>query len=212
MTDHKTMNTIIHAAFRRDLDRFDRALGEPRAATPPRGAQLKAAWDNYAFQLHHHHRDEETIFWPACRELGVNSSVMAELEGEHGAMLAALDTAAMAMTSYAEAPSSESAAVAQTAVNRLRTTLESHLAHEERDLEPFIVDHLDTPQLKAAQKAVRRAHKGNAGTFLSWLDDGADADTRAGLRREVPPPALAMVTTLSGRAYKRRIAPVWRSA
>src|SRR5215471_21820281 len=99
MTDHKTMNTIIHAALRRDLDRFDTALAAPAAATPARAGQLKAAWDNYEFQLHHHHTDEETIFWPACRELGADTSVMAELEGEHEAMLPALDAAATAMTS-----------------------------------------------------------------------------------------------------------------
>lgn len=212
MTDHRTMNTIIHAAFRRDLDRFDTALAAPAAATPARAGQLKAAWDNYQFQLHHHHDDEETIFWPACRELGADASVMADLEGEHEAMVAALDVAATAMTSYAGAPSSNSAAVARTAVVGLRTTLESHLAHEERDLEPFVVDHLDTPQFKATKKAVRRAYKGNAGTFFSWLDDGADPDTRASLRHEVPAPVLAMVMTSGGRVYKRRIAPVWQGA
>jgi hypothetical protein len=212
MTDHKTMNTIIHAAFRRDMERFDTALAAPAAATPARARQLKAAWDNYQFQLNHHHNDEETIFWPACRELGADTSVMAELEGEHEAMLAALDAAATAMTSYAGAPSSDSAAVARTAVAGLRTTLENHLAHEERDLEPFVVDHLDTPQFKATQKAVRRAYKGNVGTFVSWLDDGADPDTRTSLRHEMPPPVLAIVMTFAGRDYKRRIAPVWQSA
>ena len=28
MTDHKTLNTVFHAAFRRTLERFDRALGD----------------------------------------------------------------------------------------------------------------------------------------------------------------------------------------
>ncbi len=206
------MNTIIHAAFRRDLDRFDTALAAPAAATPVRAGQLKAAWDNYEFQLQDHHHDEETIFWPAFRELGADTSVMAALAGEHEAMVAALDAAATAMTSYASAPSADTAAVARAAVVDLRSTLDSHLAHEERDLEPFVVERLDTPQFKAALKAVRRAHKGNAGTFFSWLDDGADPDARAGLRHEVPPPVLAVVETFAGRDYRRRIAPVWHSA
>jgi hypothetical protein len=206
------MNTIIHAAFRRDLDRFDSALAAPAAATPARAQQLKAAWDNYEFQLHHHHNDEETIFWPAFRELGADVAVMGELAGEHEAMLAALDSTASAMTTYASAPSSDTAAAARTAVAGLRTTLDGHLTHEERDLEPFVVDHLDTPQFKAALKAVRGAYKGNAGTFFSWLDDGADPDTRAGLRHEVPTPVLAVMMTFAGRDYRRRIAPVWQSA
>jgi hypothetical protein len=212
MTDHKTMNMIIHAALRRDLDRFDTALAAPAAATPARAGQLKAAWDNYQFQLHHHHNDEETIFFPAFRELGADTEMMAELEGEHHAMLAALDAAATAMTSYASAPSADSAAAARTAVAGLRAPLDNHLAHEERDLEPFAADHSDTPQYKATQKAVRRAYKGDTGTFLSWLDDGADPESRAGLRHEVPSPVLATVMTFAGRDYKRRIAPVWQSA
>src|SRR5690242_2842116 len=99
MTEHKTMNTVIHAAFRRDLDRFDSALAAPDASTPARAAQLKTAWDNYQYQLHHHHDDEETIFWPACRELGVDTSIMGELEGEHEVMVAALGAADSAMAS-----------------------------------------------------------------------------------------------------------------
>ena len=63
--------------------------------------------------------------------------------------------------------------------------------------------------MKAAQKAVRRAHKGNAGTFFTWLLDGADPDARAGLRHEVPPPVLFVYGRLSGRTYTREIASVW---
>lgn len=210
MTEHHTMNTVIHAAFRRDLARLDSALAAPNATTPARAAQLKAAWDNYRYQLQHHHDDEETIFWPALRELGADTAIMDEMEGEHAAMVAALAAADSAMSSYASAPSSANAAAARTAVAGLRTTLDSHLAHEERDLEPFFIDRLATPQVKAALRSVRTAHKGNAGTFFSWLDDGADPDARAGLRREVPAPVLAMLKTFGGRSYKRRIAPTWR--
>ena len=85
-----------------------------------------------------------------------------------------------------------------------------HLTHEERDLEPFAIAHLDTPEIKQAQSAVREAHKGVTGTFVAWLLDGADADAKAGLRREIPPPALFVLTRIPGRHYRRDIAPVWR--
>ena len=35
MTEHKTMNTVIHAAFRRDLARFGDALGSFPAGSRP---------------------------------------------------------------------------------------------------------------------------------------------------------------------------------
>ena len=66
MTEHQTMNTIIHAAFRRDLARFDSALAT-FPDTQDRADQLWTAWENYAHQLHQHHDDEETIFCPAMR-------------------------------------------------------------------------------------------------------------------------------------------------
>jgi hypothetical protein len=46
MTEHKTRNTVIHAAFRRDLARFDNALGGFPAGSRTRADQLDGAWDN----------------------------------------------------------------------------------------------------------------------------------------------------------------------
>jgi hypothetical protein len=40
MTEHKTMNTIVHAAFRRDLARFDAGLAAFPAGSRSRADQL----------------------------------------------------------------------------------------------------------------------------------------------------------------------------
>jgi hypothetical protein len=63
--------------------------------------------------------------------------------------------------------------------------------------------------MKAAAKDVRKAHKGNAGAFFAWLLDGADADDVRGLRREIPPPVLLVISRLGGRRYRRDVASVW---
>jgi hypothetical protein len=209
MTEHRTMNTIIHAAFRRDLRRFDDALGAFPAGSHPRAEQLARAWENYSFQLHHHHQDEETIFWPALRELGADESLVGDLDGEHQRMLAALEEADTRMHSFHAEPSADKAAAARAAIGELRTVLEDHLEHEERDLEPFAADQLKTPQMKSAQRAVRKAFKGHAGTFAAWLQDGADPTDRAALRHEIPPPVLFVMTKIGGRKYTRDIAPTW---
>jgi hypothetical protein len=209
MTDHKTMNTIIHAAFRRDLARFDGALGSFPAGAGKRADQLAGAWSNLSDQLHHHHRDEETIFWPVLRELGAGESLMGELAGEHAQMLSALDAADAAVKAFHVDPSEETASTARATIAELGGVIESHLVHEERDLEPVAAAHSASPQMKAGLKAVRTAHKGNAGTFFTWLLDGADSDAKAGLRREVPPPVLFVITRIGGRDYTRRIAPTW---
>jgi hypothetical protein len=84
-----------------------------------------------------------------------------------------------------------------------------HLAHEERELEPRSAEFHATPEIKAAQKRVRRAHRGNQGTLFAWLLDGADADAKQGLRREVPAPVLFVISRVGGRRYRRTVAPVW---
>jgi hypothetical protein len=209
MTEHKTMNTIIHAAFRRDLQRFDTALATFPAGSRERADQLGAAWDNFSFQLDHHHTDEETIFWPALRSLGADESMAEELEGEHETMLAALAAANRAMADFRADPSPGHTAQAHAAISALADVLIDHLAHEERDMEPISVTHHASPQIKAAQKVVRRAHKGNQGTLFAWLQDGADENAIRGLRREVPRPVLFAITSTAGRRYRRTIAPAW---
>ena len=209
MTEHQTMNTIIHAAFRRDLARFDEAL----AAFPgsqARADQLWAAWDNYAHQLHQHHEDEETIFFPALQELGADGGLVGDLDGEHKRMAAALEAATTAMRALHQSPSADNASAARESVAAFGAIMHDHLAHEERDLEPFAVANLKgTPQFKAAQAAVRKSLKGQTGTFVAWLSDGAGPDERAALAKEIPAPVLFVIKAFGGRDYRRRIASVW---
>jgi hypothetical protein len=209
MTEHKTMNTIIHAAFRRDLARFDAALAAFPVGSQDRADAVKAAWDNYAFQLHHHHEDEETIFWPALQQVGADLSLVEDLDGEHEAMKTALDEADAAMASFAASPTSGETGAAREAVAHLSAVLLDHLAHEERDMEPISAQYHKSGPMLAAQKAVRKAHKGNMGTFFAWLQDGADGDAKAALRREIPAPVLFVITMLAGRRYRREVASVW---
>jgi hypothetical protein len=45
---------------------------------------------------------------------------------------------------------------------------------------------------------------------MAWLQDGADADAVAFMRKEIPPPVLFMITKLGGRGYTRDVASVWK--
>jgi hypothetical protein len=209
MTEHKTMNTIIHAAFRRDLIRFTAALDAFPSGSTARAEQLGTAWDNLAAQLHHHHEDEETIFWPALRELGAQPELVGDLEGEHARMLSACDTADSAMRAFRADPSEQNTAAARASIGQLSVVLNDHLTHEERDLEPLAVAHLQSPHMKLAARKVRQAHKGGAGTFIAWLQDGADDDARTALRHEIPPPVLFVLGRIAGRNYNRHVATIW---
>ncbi len=174
-----------------------------------RADELTAAWKNLAFQMHHHHEDEETIFWPVFRSLGVEDSLTGELKGEHAQMLTALDSADKRVDVLHADPTAANARAARDAIGDLEAVLTLHLDHEERDLEPHGAELHATPEVKGAVKQVRRAHRGNQGTMFAWLLDGADADDVRGLRREIPPPVLFVISRVGGRNYQRTIAPVW---
>ena len=209
MTEHKTLNTVIHAAFRRDLGRFDAALGSFPDGSQKRADQLKAAWDQFSYQLHRHHQDEETIFWPALRELGADESLVGDLGGEHARMLTALERGRRVDAGLRPRPLGGQRPGGAGAIAGLSRILHEHLEHEERDLEPFSASHKATPEHKAAESAARKAHTEGGGTFFAWLGDGADADAAKFLRHEIPAPVLFMLTRIGGRDYKRRIASTW---
>lgn len=206
----QSMNTIIHAAVRRDLQRFRTALAAFPAGSRPRAAALTTAWANFRNQLDEHHSGEETIFWPALREVGADEALIADLHGEHERMLAALNAADAAMTALAAAPTAENSAAADSAVTQLQDVVETHLAHEERDLEPVVLSNLESAPMLRASKQVRRSMSPKAaGVFFAWLQDGAAPRDRDGLRSMVPAPVLFVLSRLLGRSYNREIAPVW---
>ncbi len=208
-TEHQTMNTIIHAAFRRDLARLDRALATFTPGSRVRADQITDTWDNFSFQLRHHHEDEEMIFWPALRQLGAPDDLAGELEEEHEKMLAAVEHAEGSMAAFHVDPTVDRTRAAHNALTALSDVLLAHLAHEERDMEPISAANHKSPQIKHAQRVVQKAHKGNTGTLFAWLSDDADADVKAGLRREIPAPVLFLIRTIGGRDYNRRIASIW---
>jgi hemerythrin-like domain-containing protein len=208
-TEHKTMNTIVHAAVRRDLGRFDQALASFPSGSQPRADQLKRAWDNFEEEIHYHHTYEETLFWPALQELGIDLALMEELDGEHDAMREALEAATAAMASFHRSPTADEAGRARSAVAHLSDVLLAHLAHEERDLEPISIKYHDSAPMKVALEKVQKAHKGRMGNFFAWLQDGAAPHDKAGLRNQIPAPVVFVITTVAGRRYRRDIASVW---
>ncbi len=209
MTEHLTLNTVAHAAFRRTIARFEGALAAFPDGNQARADQLVRAWDFFDEELHHHHGYEENYFWPALQQTDADLSELAELDGEHDAMRAALGQATEAMKGLKSGPTSANATAALAAVSHLGTVLLSHLAHEERDLEPISAAYADSPPMKKALGQVKKAHFKSMGNFIEFLQDGADADDIAGMRRELPPPVIFVFSKIGGRRYRNEIAPTW---
>src|SRR5436309_646919 len=133
MTAPTTMNKLIHGGVRRDLARLLDGLAAIRDGDAARAAQLAMAWRYLYKELTYHHHSEHEIAWPALRQVGVSSNVLAEMDAEHGKLADALTEANTAMFALERAPTSVNAASARDAIVALQTVAEQHFVHEETE-------------------------------------------------------------------------------
>jgi hemerythrin-like domain-containing protein len=210
MTAPMTMNRLIHAAVRRDLDRLDAALGRVADGDRGRAEELDRAYANLRLELTHHHEGEDTHIWPMLDRAGVSPELLRAMESEHHAMADALADTSAAMTRFSETGSATDAAAARSSVVRTREVVDQHLSHEEDELEPALQPHLESPEWKAVEKKLRAVSPGEGGRFFAWLTDGMTDDNRAFLRTQLPAPVVTVLSKVFGRRYTKEIAPVWQ--
>jgi hypothetical protein len=206
-----SMNKVIHAAFRRDLDRFVGALTIFRAGDTARAEQLGRAWDNFDRQLTDHHEGEHEIAWPALESVGVSQETIAQLDSEHETMAAALARAGTAMNALRSTPGQGEAETALSALMNLRDVTVEHLDHEEREIEPVFLAQAESPEMKEMGKKFAKVGPTKGGVFFAWVLDGATAEERQALGHTIPAPVLKILTTIFGRSYRKDVAPVWSS-
>jgi hemerythrin-like domain-containing protein len=212
MSEPMTMNRLIHAAVRRDLDRLSAALESFPDGDQARARELDRAFVNLRRELTHHHEGEDTHIWPMLTGAGVDPDLLKAMEDEHHAMAEALSTTGAAMTAFALTGTSARAAAARQSVDRTRAVVEQHLRHEETELEPQLRPHLESPEWKAVEKKLSRQPPSVAGPFFAWLTDGMSDENKAFLRSQVPGPVVTVLAKVFGRSYYREVAPVWRGS
>ena len=209
-TPQLTMNRLIHAAIRRDLDRLAAALDQFRDGDVGRAQALQRAFANLRRELTHHHEGEDAYIWPMLAKVGVAPDLLGAMESEHHAMAEALAETDTTMSTFGNSGSAADAATARASVLRTRAVVDQHLTHEETELEPQLHPHTDSPEWKAVEKKLSRQPPGVAGPFFAWLTDGMSDEHRAFLRSLVPAPVVTVLARVFGRRYNREVAPVWR--
>jgi hemerythrin-like domain-containing protein len=211
-TPTMSMNKVIHCAIRRDLRRFNEALGSFRDGDRDRASALHRAWENFDTQLTNHHEGEHEIAWPALRTIGVDDTLLGQFDDEHDRMAAALADARSAMDRLAASASRADADLAAAAMSQLQEATVTHLDHEEQETEPVYAEHAGSQALKDMSKKFSRAHPPTeAGVYMAWLQDGATPEESAALRSTIPGPIVTIFSKLLGRRYQREVAPVWSS-
>ncbi|WP_209693130.1 hemerythrin domain-containing protein [Kribbella aluminosa] len=206
-----SMNRAIHAAVRRDLDRFLNALERFPAGNRRRAAQLATAWQNFDDQLTQHHQSEHEIAWPALQKVGVSQEVLAQLDAEHDTMATALTAARTAMGALSNSATAADATAAHTAMQELQRVTVEHFDHEEKEIEPVYLEREGTPELKAMGREFAKVSPTQGGTFFAWALDGATATESSAITRTIPKPVLTVILGLFGRRYRKSVAPVWRN-
>ena len=211
MTASMTMNRLIHAAVRRDLDRLSDSLGAFDDGDLTRARDLERAFGNLRRELTRHHEGEDELVWPMLADAGVAADLLDAMEAEHQALAAALSETAAAMSTFARSGSAADSAAARASVVRTQSVVERHFTHEEAALEPQLVPRFGSPEWKAVERKLSRVPPGVAGPFFAWLTDGISDEGRTFLRSTVPAPVTFVLARVFGRRYNRDVAPVWRA-
>ena len=205
-----SMNTAIHGAVRRDLTRFVTALEVFLPGDGARAQELARAWANFDDQLTHHHEGEHRIAWPALQKVGVGPELLTALDAEHDVMAAALADARDSIEALTRSPGAAEASAALEALQVLQEVTIAHLEHEEAEIEPVYLAERNSPAIKAMGKEFAKVSPARGGRFFAWVLDGASPAEREAVTGEVPGPVLTVLTTVFGRGYRKRVAPVWR--
>ena len=204
------MNRVIHAAVRRDLGRVESALATAPHGDRARAKQLQVAYAHLHDQLKHHHEGEDTHVFPFLARVEGATELVGVMETEHQAMADALAGARTAMDTYASTGSAGDARDARDAIVRANDVVERHLHHEENELEPLMLPHLETREWKAVEKQLRPASLTDSGRFMAWVQDGMPDAERAYLRSAIPVPVTFLLSRLAGRSYYRDVASTWQ--
>ncbi|HEX6451300.1 MAG TPA: hemerythrin domain-containing protein [Trebonia sp.] len=194
-----TLMYALHDAFRRDLDALAATRADPDA--------IRARWAIFRDQLQFHHIAEDQVMWPPVRARLADDpdglALLDVMEDEHrliDPLLAAVDDALTAGVGQARLADP---------LSRLRTTLASHLTHEEADALPLISRVMTTAGVAQIFKEFGKMGGLKRGAVMfPWALSGASPQTRAQVLRHLPPPARLLCRAIWLPRYRRSTPPL----
>jgi hypothetical protein len=205
------MLLAIHSAVRRDLARLAAAvavLADPTVQGADRAAGaagLSAYWDCLADQLHHHHTIEDSEVFPFVRgALGRRAdAVMDKMGREHDAIDEAQALADAAVRALSSEPSVGRASAAAERLLTFQQVVLAHLAHEEAEAVPLILEGFDEGYWLAFMG--RRQQDPGGDTFLPWVLESAPAPAVAEVTGSLPPAVHTLLVQQWQPAHAARV-------
>ena len=206
------MNKVIHAPYAATSSRFRRALDTFTDGDQARAAALHRAWANFDAQLTEHHEGEHEIAWPALKAVGVDQATIDGFDHEHERWPPTWPPRGRRWTSSRHTASRADADAAGAAMAQPRDHDPPTSTTRRRDRAAAGQARRRPAIKEMGKKFSRRTGIGKAGAFFAWLEDGATAEEKAGLRDNVPGPVVTIIGGLFGRGYRKEVAPVWASS
>ena len=209
MTEHKTMNTIIHAAFRRDLARFDSAL----AAFPGTQARADQLWTAGTTT------PTSCTSTTTTRRRSSGRRCVSSVRTSRWSAISTASTSGWRRPSGREHRDDGAAREPDGRQRQRRPRVRGrvrrhpHRPPGPRGARPRAVRGGEarrvTPSSRPRRPPYARRTRAQSGTFFAWLSDDAGPDERAALGKMLPAPVMFVLSRVGGRDYRRRVASVW---
>jgi iron-sulfur cluster repair protein YtfE (RIC family) len=193
-----SMNTNMHAAFQREIDRLEAGLDSADLADGTARAGLSRRYQFFSQTLHHHHQGEDTYLFPGVRAKASpdEKAILDAMEAEHEGLVDTLTTLDEQF-GHLDQATDKQAVAAQLEV--LRQVLSAHGDHEERDGVPIVQKYISDEDFKAFMKFNRGAP--NSSLIMPWMCDGADPAVQAATWGNIPAPVRLFLKPIMTRKY-----------
>lgn len=193
-----TMNTSMHAAFKREIRRLQAGVTKTDLADAGAAAKLAARYSFFSATLHNHHEGEDTYLFERVKPRATPEQVaiLDQMEAEHGEMLEVLKSLDI---EFATLSASSDKSRLGNQLEALDTVLSQHCAHEEAVGMAIVQEYITEADMKEFMKFSRSGAQANY--VLPWVCDGADATVEAGVWGMLPGPVRLMVKPMLTRKY-----------
>ena len=195
-----SMNTNMHAAFKREITRITRALTSVDLANAATVDGLKQRYSFFSQTLHHHHEGEDTYLFERSKQRATaeDVEVLDALESEHQQMLAVLNPLDAGFQLLG-ADSDKAALTAQ--LDELLALLTGHCAHEEEAGMAIVQKYVNEDDVREFMEFARSGE--TSSLTLPWVCDGASDQVAAETWGMIPAVPRAMVKPMLTRKYNK---------
>lgn len=172
--------------------------------TPERQAAIGAFARHVVHEIHCHHEREDDVLWPVIASSVGGRVDLAPLSEDHVELARLLDRVEQALPQFVRSPSVGAPLLAP-ALSELADLLDEHIAEEEQQVFPIILEHVAADAFERCEKQFRTGMSAGHLLFvLAWVADHCAPEERADLLRSGGPVIRLLLRLGEGRYLRMR--------